>query len=150
MRELREQEFEGREAAAELAGPLRMTSLLLVALGGLVGASLRYLLEAAVVTRFGSDFPWGTLAINLIGAFGLGVLTVLTVERELLPLLARPAFGIGLLGAFTTFSTYAVETIVLAEGGRMLRAATYVVATNVAGVGAAVAGFALARGWGSS
>lgn len=145
MHDLREQEFEGREAVDELRGPGRVTDLLLVALGGCLGAVLRYLVDAAVTSRYGTSFPWATLSINVAGAFALGLLTALTVEREVLPLVLRPAFGIGLLGAFTTFSTYAVDAIVLAEGGLVARAAAYVVVTNAVGIAAAVAGFAVGR-----
>lgn len=141
----RDEEFEAVEAARELSGGRRVTDLLLVAIGGCLGAVTRYLLDAYVVRHAGSSLPWATLAINVTGAFALGVLTALTVERALLPELLRPALGIGFLGAYTTFSTFAVDAVVLAEGGMLVRAATYVVAMNVVGIAAAVAGFAVGR-----
>lgn len=123
-----------------------MSDLLLVAIGGCLGAVTRYLVDAGVTKFAGGDFPWATLLVNVTGAFALGVLVVLTVERGLLPMALRPAVGIGFLGAYTTFSTYAVDALLLAEGGRMLRALAYVLASNVLAIAAAAAGFLAGRG----
>lgn len=142
---MRQDELEGVEAAHEWRRPERMTDVLLVVAGGALGVLLRYLLDAAFTGRFGIGFPWATLTINVVGAFALGVLTVLTVERGLLPMQLRPALGIGFLGGFTTFSTYAVDAFLLAEAGYIGRSLTYAVLTNIAGLGAAALGFLLAR-----
>jgi CrcB protein len=141
----RPEEFEGREAAEELAGDRAMIDVLLVAGGGCLGAISRYGIDAVVTRRVDGDFPWAILVINVVGAFALGLLTVAVVERGLLPGWVRPAAGIGFLGAFTTFSTFAAETFLLAEAGQVGLAATYVLATNVVGIGAGVAGFLLGR-----
>lgn len=138
-------ELEAVEAVEEQAGPRRMNDLVLVAVGGCIGAVLRYVVEAAITRRTGAALPWGTMIINVSGAFLLGALTALTVERQILPMWLRPALGVGLLGAYTTFSTLAVDAIVLTESGAVLRAAVYVVATNVAGVAAAALGFVVGR-----
>ena len=80
--------------------------------GGL-GAIGRFLLDAGVSVRVGRDFPWGTLAVNLTGAFALGVLAGAAVSGD-----AYRLAGTGLLGAYTTFSTWALESQRLAEDGR--------------------------------
>jgi len=118
--------------------------LALVALGGAVGAFLRFeLLEAWVVTR--GDFPASTLAINLTGALLLGVLVEVVAgaaDRTWL----RPLLGIGLLGALTTFGGFAVETVLMVDAGNVGGAAAYVTLTLIGGALAATAGLFVA-GW---
>lgn len=100
-------------------------------LGGL-GAVGRFLLDGAVARRVGSAFPFGTLAVNLSGAFVLGVLVGAAVSGDAYRLL-----GIGLLGGYTTFSTWALESHRLAEDGRPRLAAANFAVSLVLGVGAA-------------
>lgn len=116
--------------------------LLAVALGGFVGAPSRYLLDRAVNRRTGSDLPWGTLAINLSGAFLLGLLTGLSLSHHLSPW-AKTLLGTGFCGAYTTFSTFTFETMRLVEDGRILEAATNVVGSILVGLAAAAGGLAI-------
>ncbi|WP_435102205.1 fluoride efflux transporter CrcB [Arhodomonas sp. AD133] len=92
------------------------------AIGGAVGASARFAVTVWVADWFGRDFPWGTLIVNVVGSFLLGMLFVLTVERGELPAVWRAALMVGVLGAFTTFSTFAVDSVALLEQGEVVRA----------------------------
>jgi CrcB protein len=103
-------------------------TLVLVALGGAVGAVLRWWLGDLAPT--GSGFPWTTFAINLTGCFAIACLPVVAAVRDR-PAVAA-ALGPGLLGGYTTMSAYAEETRVLLADGRMLTAAAYAVGTVVA------------------
>lgn len=107
------------------------------AIGGLggVGAVTRFLVDAMIGQRLGRDFPWGTLVINVSGAFVLGLLTGLTAKGDTL-LLA----GTALIGSYTTFSTWMFETHRLAEDGDMPAAAINLALSIAAGVGAAALG----------
>jgi CrcB protein len=108
-------------------------------LAGAVGALLRYEVELHVRRRLGPEFPWGTLVINVTGAFVLGLLTGLADHRGV-PGAVLTVVGTGLLGAFTTFSTFAFDTVGLAERGRPGGAAANVGASLVLGLGAAALG----------
>jgi CrcB protein len=99
-----------------------MGMVLGIALGGALGALLRYWVSSGVYTWLGRDFPYGTLVVNVAGSFAMGLLTVLLVERINAAPEWRAALLIGVLGAFTTFSTFSMETLALIEQGAMLRA----------------------------
>ena len=114
-----------------------MSDLLLVALGGFVGAPARYLTDRWVSARTG-DFPWGTYVVNVIGSLLLGVLA-----GAASPWLLTLA-GTGFCGALTTFSTFSYETVRLAQDGRSRAAVAYVALSLVVGLAAAAAGYALA------
>ncbi|MFJ9152391.1 fluoride efflux transporter CrcB [Streptomyces sp. NPDC102270] len=117
---------------------------LLVVAGAMVGAPLRYLTDRAVQSRHDSVFPWGTFAVNVTGCLILGLLTGAVTAGAAgphLPLL----LGTGLCGALTTYSTFSYETLRLTETGARFYAAANVVASVVAGLGAAFAGVALAQ-----
>ncbi|MFD3656298.1 fluoride efflux transporter CrcB [Streptomyces sp. NPDC058620] len=120
---------------------------LLVAIGGAVGAPLRYLTDRAVQARHGSGlpyvFPWGTFTVNAVGSLLLGVLTGAAVSEPLYALV-----GTGLCGALTTYSTFSYETLRLAEGGRVFLAAANVVGSLLVGLGAVFLGAELAGGFG--
>ncbi len=88
-----------------------------MAAGGAIGASLRWLLAGAIQRASGSSFPWGTFAVNALGSFALGFLFVYLLERSSYSELLRLMLTVGLLGAFTTFSTYSMESIRLMEQG---------------------------------
>ncbi len=113
--------------------------VLAIAGAGALGAPCRYLLEAAISRRTGHRFPWGTTVVNLLGALFLGFLAGIREFHGFDPDLATVA-GIGFLGAFTTFSTFAVETTKLAPRARLLS----VTVSVVGGIGLAAAGLALA------
>ena len=99
-----------------------MTNLLYIAGGGAVGALLRYWMSNAIHTLFGRDFPYGTLAVNVTGSILIGLLYVLSIERMDASVELRAGIMIGLLGAFTTFSTFSLETMTLIEAGDQLKA----------------------------
>ncbi len=94
-----------------------MRQLLAVAAGGAIGASLRWLMAGAIQRAAGGSFPWGTFAVNALGSFVLGFLFVYLLERSTYGELLRLMLTVGLLGAFTTFSTYSMESIRLMEQG---------------------------------
>jgi CrcB protein len=112
--------------------------MLLVALGAAVGAPLRYLADRFVQARHDTVFPWGTLTVNVVGSFVLGVLAGSAVSTALAALV-----GTGFCGALTTYSTFGVETARLAEDGARFLAAVNVVASVLAGLGAAFLGYSL-------
>ena len=91
----------------------------LVAVGGAIGAVARYLLGLWIATRVGPDFPWGTFAINVSGAFLIGVVLGLTTAGVISPEL-RLLLAVGVLGGYTTFSTFSYETLELLLDGNML------------------------------
>jgi CrcB protein len=118
-------------------------TLAYVALGGALGALARYGISGWVYGRMGENFPWGTLVVNLLGCLALGLvirwLQVSAVSPEV-----RPFLTIGVLGAFTTFSTFSYETVALLQEGQWLRAGLYMGGSVVLGLIAMVAGVALA------
>ena len=100
--------------------------LLAVAAGGAAGAVLRWLMAGAVQRFSGGAFPWGTFAVNALGSFLLGFLFVWLIERSTASELVRLALTVGMLGAFTTFSTYSLESIRLLQEGALGMAAANV------------------------
>ena len=117
-----------------------MSDVLLVALGAAVGAPCRYLLDLWVQARHDSVFPWGTFLVNTSGSFGLGLLLPLAAGA---PDGLRTLLGTGLLGAFTTYSTFGIETVRLLEDGALLAGALNVVAGVLAGLAACAGGYLL-------
>ncbi|NMR19144.1 CrcB family protein [Cellulomonas fimi] len=114
----------------------------LVGLGGAVGGVLRHGLTLAVPDP-PAGFPWTTFAINVVGSFALGLLLAGLVGRRGASAWVRPALGTGLLGGFTTFSAYAHAVDLLATGGHVAVAATYLVASLLGGIGGAAVGLGL-------
>ena len=94
-----------------------MMEILSVAVGGALGAVCRYLLGNFISRASGSALPWGTFAINIIGCFCMGLLMTLVVERGLLPAAWRLFLCVGLLGGFTTFSSFGYESLMLLTEG---------------------------------
>jgi len=108
-----------------------------VALGGALGASARYLTGIAAVRVMGHGFPWGTMAVNVIGSFAMGVLVVLLAHTNATGKLA-PFLMTGVLGGFTTFSAFSLDAMVLYERGQISLAGAYVigsVALSLLGIG---------------
>lgn len=116
---------------------------LLVALGAAAGAPCRWALDRAVQGRHDSLFPWGTLAINVLGSLLLGVLLGAAARGSASVELLALA-GTGFAGAFTTYSTFALETLRLYEDGARLLAAANVATSLTAGMAAALSGWYLA------
>lgn len=101
---------------------LSVTQLLAIAAGGAIGAVARYGLSSGIYQWLGRGFPYGTLAVNVIGSFLMGLMFVLLSERIQIPLEARALVLVGFLGAFTTFSTFSIESLQLIEQGEALKA----------------------------
>ncbi|MDF0602653.1 fluoride efflux transporter CrcB [Psychromarinibacter sp. C21-152] len=121
-----------------------MANVAMVALGGAVGATGRYMTGLAAVRVMGHGFPWGTLTVNVAGSFLMGVLVVTLAHfggTRLAPLLVT-----GMLGGFTTFSAFSLDAVTLWERGQHTLAAGYVAASVVLSLAALFAGLAVARG----
>lgn len=116
-----------------------------IAGGGALGALMRYWVALAVYGLLGRGFPYGTLAVNVLGSGLIGLLSVLFLERMALGPEWRAGVLVGFLGAFTTFSTFSYETLMLMEDGQALRAMVNVVANVVFCITAAWAGVVLGR-----
>jgi fluoride exporter len=122
-----------------------MLQVVSIGIGGFAGAVARYLLDGWVSDRSGGQFPFGTLAVNVIGSFLLGLLFAMTVDRSILPAELRAPLGVGFIGAFTTFSTLMLESWRLVEGGAAPLAALDIAGSVALGVVAVVAGLAAGR-----
>jgi CrcB protein len=122
-----------------------MNQVLAIAGGGAVGAVLRYWVSSGVYTLTGRGFPYGTLLVNVLGSLLMGFLYIWLLERMPSGVALRAFLLIGLLGAFTTFSTFSVETLNLMEAGQIARAVLNTLLSVVLCVGAAALGVMLAR-----
>ena len=119
--------------------------IVLIAAGGAAGAVTRYLVDTFVAERFAGAFPLGTLVVNLSGAFALGILFALAIERAVLPSDIRAPLMIGFLGAYTTFSTLVLESWRLVEDGALVLALANLAGSVALGMVAVVAGLAIGR-----
>jgi len=117
-----------------------------VALAGALGAPARYLVERAVSRAHRYRFPWGTFVVNVGGSFALGLLAGAVLAHGFSND-AQTVLGTGFLGAYTTFSTFAYETVRRAEEGSPTIAAAYALGSVATGVAAAAAGLALVGAW---
>lgn len=122
-----------------------MNKIMAVAVGGALGSVLRYGLSHWIHSFVGRGFPYGTLAVNILGCLAMGVLFVLFVERGNESPLWRAGLIIGLLGGFTTFSAFSIETFSLMEQGAMAKAIGYVATSLMLCIGATWTGVLLAR-----
>ena len=120
-------------------------NLLIIALGGALGAVSRFLLGNGVIRALGSALPYGTFVINIVGCFAMGLLMTIIVDREMLPAAWRLFLCVGFLGGFTTFSSFGYEALMLLTEGRLLAALAYVGGSVVLGLVAAAAGVLCAR-----
>lgn len=120
-------------------------TLFAIALGGAVGAVLRFLVATSVQRLVGPAFPLGTLTVNVLGSLIMGLLFVLLVERAVVGPEWRAALLVGVLGAFTTFSTFSMETFNLLGEGRVLAATVNMVASVAACLTAVWLGVGLGR-----
>lgn len=112
---------------------MKPMAILLVALGGALGAVARFVVGNVVAKRFGTSWPWGTFLINVTGCFAIGFFLTLASERVVVDDRWRYLFPIGFVGAYTTFSTYEYDTFRLVEEGAWARALSYVVLSTLVG-----------------
>jgi len=118
---------------------------LAISLGAILGANLRYWMSRGAMRLLGPVFPYGTLAINVLGSFVVGFFVIWTTERVLVDPRWRLFVVVGFCGGYTTFSSYAYETMAFFEQGQWLLMATNFVANNLIACAAALAGMAVAR-----
>ena len=119
--------------------------LLWVSLGGALGSGARYLVSLLVQRSLGTAFPVATLAVNVAGCFLLGLLMQLVLSADLPRPPLRGALAAGVLGGFTTYSTFSYESLRLFQSGQTALGALYVTATLAGGFAGCLAGFAVAR-----
>jgi len=122
-----------------------MNEVLAVAIGGALGSVLRYWASTGVYGLFGRGFPYGTLVVNVTGCFAMGILFVLLVERMSDNTVLRAGILIGVLGGYTTFSSFSIETFNLIEQGAVLKAAANMATSLLVCLGATWLGVILAR-----
>jgi len=118
--------------------------LAVVAAGGVLGAEARFAL-GVLLPHTPGGWPWATVLVNASGCVLIGMLMVLLTERGSAHPLARPFLGVGVLGGYTTFSTYAVEVVELLDAGRTATALGYLAATPLTAVAACAVGTAATR-----
>ena len=121
-----------------------MMQFLYVAIGGAIGAMLRYGTGVLTVQRWGTGFPWGTVTVNLVGSFVIGFLWQ-WFERYALTPQARTFIFVGILGAFTTFSSFTLDSLRLFQAGKVGLGLWNVVGSNVVGLTAIYLGTLIAR-----
>jgi len=122
--------------------------LLIVAAGGAIGAGTRHLANVAALRLVGVAFPWGTLVINIVGSFLMGIVVEVIARRAGASAELRLFIATGVLGGFTTFSAFSLETALLWERGAHVAAAAYVAASVAGAIAALFAGLWLARSLG--
>lgn len=122
-----------------------MKDFLAISVAAILGANLRYVLSRVAAREFGPVFPYGTLLINILGSFIVGLFVIWTTERVLLDPRWRLLVVVGFCGSFTTFSSYAFESISYFEQGQWALMLANVLGNNLLCLGAALAGMALAR-----
>ncbi|TPW17522.1 MAG: crcB [bacterium] len=109
--------------------------------GGALGTLLRFLVGTAITRQTGGAFPWGTLAVNILGCFAIGLVAGWAERQGALSTVLRMTIVAGLLGGFTTFSSFGLELFQLLSSARWVPAAAYVMLSNGLGVAAVWAGF---------
>jgi CrcB protein len=122
-----------------------MSQIVAIALGGSIGAVLRHLLSHQMYLRYGRDFPIGTFSVNIIGSFLMGFLGILLVEKMQVSVEIKTFFLVGLLGAFTTFSTFSLDAMALIQKGQNLKALVYMGSSVITCVFACWVGLIIAK-----
>ncbi len=122
-----------------------MNDILVISIGAILGANARWIISRYAARILGPTFPYGTLFINVTGSFIVGFFMIWATERVLLDPRWRLLIVVGFCGAFTTFSSYAFETMAYFEQGQWLLMFTNFASNNLLCLGAALAGMALAR-----
>jgi fluoride exporter len=129
----------------DFAGDSIVKDFLAISVAAIVGANLRYLISRLAAREFGLVFPYGTLAINVVGSVIVGFFVIWTTERVLVDPRWRLLVVIGFCGSFTTFSSYAFETMSYFEQGQWALMLANIFSNNLLCLGGALAGMALAR-----
>ena len=122
-----------------------MKDFLAISVAAIVGANLRYLLSRFAAKELGLGFPYGTLGINVVGSFIVGFFVIWTMERVLIDPRWRLLVVVGFCGSFTTFSSYAFETMAFFERGQWGLMLANIFSNNILCLAGALAGMALAR-----
>lgn len=122
-----------------------MGQIVAVALGGALGSVGRFLLAGWIGRQVGTGFPWGTLAVNIVGGLIMGVLVELMALSWDVSASTRAFLTVGVLGGFTTFSAFSLETVLLFQRGEMAAAFSYIASSVVLSVGAVWCGLRLVR-----
>lgn len=124
---------------------MNLYTLLIIGLGGFVGSTLRYLTVRLVDSKFNTLFPFGTLTVNIVGSFLLGLVFMLATRKAGLTENARLFLGVGFCGGFTTFSAFAMENFNLLEQKLIGTALLYIIISVVIGISALAAGIWASR-----
>ena len=122
-----------------------MKDFLAISIAAVIGANLRYIISRLAINELGPVFPYGTLVINVVGSFIVGWFVIWTTERVLIDPRWRSLVVIGFCGSFTTFSSYAFETMAFFERGQWGLMLANVLSNNILCLAGALAGMALAR-----
>jgi CrcB protein len=122
-----------------------MNKVLAVAIGGSLGAVLRYAVQNWMLGRLGAAFPYGTLLVNITGAFGIGLLMTIFLNHLHISPVWRVFFVTGIMGGYTTFSALAWETYALFTKGEILQSVLYTIGSFAGGMTALLAGVFLGR-----
>jgi len=124
-----------------------MIQILSIAAGGAIGSVMRYAVSNGIYALLGRSFPYGTLVVNVVGSMLMGLLFVVLVDRMDVAPAWRLAILVGFLGAFTTFSTFSIETLNLIQAGEIIKAGTNVVISVSLCIVATWLGFRIGRLW---
>ena len=122
-----------------------MNTFVAVAVGGALGAVSRYSFGLVALALFGNRFPWATLGVNVVGSFLIGLAAVLIGDRIVDGELWRPLVIVGFLGAFTTFSAFSLDTLLLLQQGNYNTALAYMLGSVALCLGGTVSGMQLAK-----
>ena len=122
-----------------------MNTFVAVAVGGALGAVSRYSFGLVALALIGNRFPWATLGVNVVGSFLIGLAAVLIVDRIVDGELWRPLIIVGFLGAFTTFSAFSLDTLLLLQQGNYNTALAYMLGSVALCLGGTVSGMQLAK-----
>lgn len=136
------EQMRGQRVGVVFGGRQRVLTMVMISLGAMVGANLRYALSLWATLRWGASFPYGTVLINVLGSFLIGLIMVAATTRGALSVPWRLLLVTGLLGGFTTFSTFSFETYTLIVAGCWLKAVVNVVVS----VGVGLVGVFLGAG----
>lgn len=122
-----------------------MSMIFVIGTGGAIGAVSRYLLSSWIASIAGTQFPWGILVVNVVGGLAMGVIAELGAQSLQVTHETRAFLTTGILGGFTTFSAFSLDTALLIERGELLNASAYILASVIGSVGALFAGLFLVR-----